>query len=164
MSETSREIKSLLESLLKRVEVGQLATDKHVEAQLAFNKQVSSDLSHLRKEVDLMQLDVDEVRQHHDQSKPTAPPSPCLQPQASTTPSPEQSFMHLANVGPPLIGMRPTTSLFGMAQPRTQHEAYHEEQWDTYMIKLPSTTFPSLTVEHLTCGLIGASPTSSCTA
>lgn len=40
MAESSTEIKILLESLLKRVESGQLTADKHVKAQLAFNEQL----------------------------------------------------------------------------------------------------------------------------
>ncbi|KAE8816684.1 hypothetical protein D1007_05699 [Hordeum vulgare] len=107
MSETSGEIKTLHELLLKRVEAGHLAADKHVEAQLTFNKKVSSDLTHLHKQVDLTQSDVDEVRQHHDQSKSTDPLSPRHHPQAYTAPPPEQPFVRLANAGPPLIEMRP---------------------------------------------------------
>ncbi|KAE8771145.1 pentatricopeptide repeat-containing protein [Hordeum vulgare] len=66
MAESSIEIKTLLKSLLKRVESVQLTVNKHVEAQLAFNEQVSSDLAHLRKQVDQTQTDVDEVRRHRD--------------------------------------------------------------------------------------------------
>ncbi|KAE8818292.1 hypothetical protein D1007_03922 [Hordeum vulgare] len=80
MSETSGEIKSLFESLLKRVETGQLTAHKHVEAQLTFNEQVSRDLVHPRKQVDLTHMDVDEVRCHRDQSKSTTPSSPHHQP------------------------------------------------------------------------------------
>ncbi|KAE8815003.1 pentatricopeptide repeat-containing protein [Hordeum vulgare] len=76
MAESSTEIKTLLESLLKRVGSGQLTADKHVEAQLAFNEQVSNDLVHLCKQVDFTHTDVDEVCRHRDQSRSTAPLSP----------------------------------------------------------------------------------------
>ena len=61
----------MLQSLLTRFDESKLAGDKHLEAQLAFNTQVSSDLAHLRKQLDLTQADVHEVRQHRD-----PPPSP----------------------------------------------------------------------------------------
>ncbi|KAI4974608.1 hypothetical protein ZWY2020_048215 [Hordeum vulgare] len=141
MSETLGEIKSLLESLLKRGEAGQLATDKHVEAQLAFNEQVSSDLAHLRKQVNLTQSHVDKVSQHRDQSKPIAPPPTRHQPHASTAAPPKHPFVCLANAGPPLIRMRPTASLFGAAHPCAQQEAYQEEQRDTYTVKPPKHDF-----------------------
>lgn len=77
MSETSGEIKALLESLLNCFEASQLTTDKHVEAQLAFNEQVSSDLTHLRRQMDLTQADVDEVQQQRtDHDKQQAAVSP----------------------------------------------------------------------------------------
>ncbi|KAE8796917.1 hypothetical protein D1007_28045 [Hordeum vulgare] len=112
MVETSRDIKSLLESLIKHVDVGQRTADKHVKAQLAFNEQVSSDLAHLRKQVDLTQSNVDEP------------------------------FVPLDNVGPPLIGTHPTASLSGAAQLCAQQEAYQEETRDTYMVKPPKHYVP----------------------
>ncbi|KAI4981497.1 hypothetical protein ZWY2020_021989 [Hordeum vulgare] len=141
MSETSVVIKSLLESLLKRVVVGQLTADKHVEAQLAFNEQVSSDLAHLRKQVDLTEADVDEVRHHREQAKSTAPPSPRHQPHSSAIPPPEQPFSRLANAWPPLNEMHPTASLFGVVQLRAQQEACQEEPRDTYTVKPPKNDF-----------------------
>ncbi|KAE8803889.1 hypothetical protein D1007_20148 [Hordeum vulgare] len=129
MAETTGDIKSLLVSLIQQVDTGQ----RTAEAQIAFNEQVSSDLAHLRKQVDLTQTDVDEVRHHRDQPKSTSQPSPRHQPPASAVvPPPEQPFARLANVGPPLIGTRPAASLFGAAQLRAQQDAYQEETWDTY--------------------------------
>lgn len=62
----------MLSSLLTRFDESKIAGDKQTEAQLAFNKQVTVDLAHLRRQVDLTQADVDEVRQQRD----TAPPPP----------------------------------------------------------------------------------------
>lgn len=161
MSETSGEIKSLLESLLTCFEASQIAADKHVEAQLAFNQQVSSDLTHLRKQVDLTRSDVDEVRQQRDQPRPTAPPSPRHQPrtlregdpQASFITPPEQphgseahaSYARLANMGQPLIETRPHAPLTGAtqaAQHHVLHQQHHEAPLDNYTVKPPKHDFP----------------------
>ncbi|KAI5010265.1 hypothetical protein ZWY2020_012402 [Hordeum vulgare] len=116
MAESTGDIKSLLESLIKQVDAGQRTVNRHIEAQLAFNEQVSSDLAHLCRQVDLTPTNVDEVHHQRDQQKSTAPPPPPHQPQASVTiPPPEQPFARLANIGPPLIGTRPATSLYGVA-------------------------------------------------
>ncbi|KAI5015635.1 hypothetical protein ZWY2020_057025 [Hordeum vulgare] len=130
MSESSGEIKSMLEALIKRVETGQLTADKHVEAQLAFNEQLAGGLTHLREHVNLTWAYIDDVCSHRDQSKSTTPPSP----QAATAPPPEQSFVRLANAGLPLIGMRLTAPLFGAAEQRIQQEAYQEEHRDAHTV------------------------------
>ncbi|KAI5009045.1 hypothetical protein ZWY2020_010093 [Hordeum vulgare] len=139
MAKNSTKIKTLLESMLKRIKMGQLTANKHVEAQLAFNEQVSSDLAHLHKQMDLRHTDVDEVRRHRDQSRSIAPPLLHHQPQIPPT---EQPFPCLANTGSPLIRTRPAASLFGAAQLHAQQEAYPEERRDTYTVKPPKHDFP----------------------
>ncbi|KAE8782222.1 hypothetical protein D1007_44445 [Hordeum vulgare] len=139
MAKNSTKIKTLLESMLKRIKMGQLTANKHVEAQLAFNEQVSSDLAHLHKQMDLRHTDVDEVRRHHDQSRSIAPPLLHHQPQIPPT---EQPFPCLANAGSPLIRTRPAASLFGAAQLQAQQEAYPEERRDTYTVKPHKHDFP----------------------
>ena len=52
----------MLSSLLTCFDESKLAGDKQAEAQIASNKQVCVDLAHLRRQVDLTQADVDEVR------------------------------------------------------------------------------------------------------
>ena len=71
MSESTEELKSMMQALMTHFDETKLAGDKHREAQIVFNTQVSSDLAHLRKQLDLTQADVDEVRQQRD-----PPPSP----------------------------------------------------------------------------------------
>ena len=63
MAESTGELKTMLQALLQRFEETMLAGDKQREAQIAFNTQVSADLAHIRKQLDLTQADVDEVRQ-----------------------------------------------------------------------------------------------------
>ena len=55
------EATSQLESLLMRFDESRHVEDRHLKAQLSFNKQVSSDLAHLRKQIDLTQADIDEA-------------------------------------------------------------------------------------------------------
>uniref|UniRef100_A0A453EG05 Retrotransposon gag domain-containing protein n=1 Tax=Aegilops tauschii subsp. strangulata TaxID=200361 RepID=A0A453EG05_AEGTS len=152
MSETSGEIKSLLESLLTRFEASQITAAKHVEAQLAFNEQVSSDLTHLRRQMDLTQADVDEVRQQR--------PDPDKQQAAAS--SHQHQFMprggapqvssrvqgpvaRLVNDGPPLIPQRPVVTITGAGQmpppasPRGLPQALHA---DDYYVKPPKHDFP----------------------
>ena len=62
MAESSEELKSMLSSLLTPLDESKLTGDKQAEAQIASNKQVCVDLANLRRQVDLTQADVDEVR------------------------------------------------------------------------------------------------------
>lgn len=47
MAENTGELKTLLESILDRTEETRIASDKQLEAQLAFNSQVNQELQHL---------------------------------------------------------------------------------------------------------------------
>lgn len=47
MAENTGELKTLLESILDRIEETRTASDKQLEAQLAFNSQVNQELQHL---------------------------------------------------------------------------------------------------------------------
>ena len=120
MAESTGELKTMLQALLQRFDETTLAGDKQHEAQIAFNTQVSADLAHIRKQLDLTQADVDEVRQQRESpSSPaaTAPHRPRDadhhdgDTQASTVtlmehargPLPQGPAMRLANNGPPLL-------------------------------------------------------------
>ncbi|KAI4968268.1 hypothetical protein ZWY2020_060005 [Hordeum vulgare] len=111
-------MKSLLESLLKRVDAVQLAADKHVQAQLAFNEQVSSDLTHLRKQVDLTQADV-----QIDSPAVSAPPAAGIHRSSirATIRAPDQRWASPHWDAPDCVTLRggaaarPTASLLGEA-------------------------------------------------
>lgn len=47
MAENTGELKTLLESILDGIEETRTASDKQLEAQLAFNSQVNQELQHL---------------------------------------------------------------------------------------------------------------------
>ena len=53
MSESTGELKTMLQALLRRFDETTLESDKQREAQIAFNTQVSADLAHIRKQLDL---------------------------------------------------------------------------------------------------------------
>ena len=62
MEEGNAHIAKMLDSLLTKLDEQTALHDKQLEAQIAFNTQVSQDLRSLAKQVDLTQADVDETR------------------------------------------------------------------------------------------------------
>lgn len=148
---------------MTRFEASQITADKHVEAQLAFNEQVSSDLTHLRRQMDLTQADVDEVRQQrtdHDKHQATASahqhqfmPRGGDPHASSATPLPEQArgsgvqgpVARLVNEGPPLIPHRPAVAITGAAQmppPASPRGLPQAPPTDDYHVKPPKHDFP----------------------
>lgn len=51
MAENTGELKTLLESILGGIEETKTASDKQLEAQLAFNSQINQELQHLLKQI-----------------------------------------------------------------------------------------------------------------
>ena len=62
MDDNTSTLKSLMESIISRLDEQKVDSDKRLEAQAAFNAQVSQDLRALSKQVDLTQADVDDRR------------------------------------------------------------------------------------------------------
>lgn len=76
MSKSTGELKTMLQALMTRFDETKLAGDKHREAQIAFDTQVSSGLAHLRKQLDLTEADIarcdSNANHHHHQPPPSA--------------------------------------------------------------------------------------------
>ncbi|XBJ01839.1 hypothetical protein VPH35_021384 [Triticum aestivum] len=161
MAESSNELKSLIQALMTRFDHSTRAGEKHLEAQLAFNTQVSSDLAHLRKQLDLTQADVDDVRLLRDPpASPTAgtrlrQPAPGAQdgePQGSSVTSLEQQHgplphappPRLSNGGPPLLPTRGVPMFPGTNQTAAHGPArgVHYDQGQEYAVKPPKHDFP----------------------
>lgn len=126
--EGNHHITSMLESLLAKFDDQKALQDKQLEAQNAFNAQISQDLSNLAKQIDLTQANVDAA---HEAVKGAAspsgsvttvvpPPPPSLQVQAPlqqqlppsphTPPDPQRpstNHARLTDMRPPLIPTPP---------------------------------------------------------
>lgn len=134
MSETTDKLQSLPESVIRCLDVNQKTTDERHHTQTAYNNQVSAELKHLSKQIDLTQADVDEARKATPTVDPAAtantgaaspsgvmatagssahtpppPPPPPIHP----TPLPlytdgaaQLPFARLVNHGPPLLTAR----------------------------------------------------------
>ncbi|XP_073357741.1 uncharacterized mitochondrial protein AtMg00860-like [Aegilops tauschii subsp. strangulata] len=61
MTESTGELKTMLQALLKRFDETTLAGDKQREAHIAFNTQVFADLAHIRKQLDLTPTNATEL-------------------------------------------------------------------------------------------------------
>ena len=75
MAESTGELKTMLQALMTRFDETKLAGDKHREAQIAFDTQVSSGLAHLRKQLDLTEADIarcDSNATHHHRRPPAS--------------------------------------------------------------------------------------------
>ncbi|XP_020184893.1 uncharacterized protein [Aegilops tauschii subsp. strangulata] len=162
MTESTGELKTMLQALLKRFDETTLASDKQREAQIAFNTQVSADLAHIRKQLDLTQADIDEVRQQQRELSPSPPAAERRRPntadhhdgdtQASLVTllehargsRPQGPVVRLANNGPPLLPTRHTMPYGGEGQTaafmagRDAHTGQREE----YTFKPPKHDFP----------------------
>ncbi|XBH82334.1 hypothetical protein VPH35_071018 [Triticum aestivum] len=156
MAESSEELKSMLSSLLTRFDESKLAGDKQAEAQIAFNKQVSVDLALLRRQVDLTQADVDEVRQQ----RQTAPPPPATSPRGHPpcTPrggpltgsfaapvDPHAPQHRLVNNGPPLLQLRHGGDRVDGPHPGDPAPGHHDMEMprqEEYFAKPPKHDFP----------------------
>ena len=62
MTETTDKMQGLLKTILRRLDDSQRTADERHQAQVAYNDQVSTELKHLAKQIDLTQADVDEAR------------------------------------------------------------------------------------------------------
>ena len=62
MDDSTTSLKAMMEMILAHLDEQKVDSDKRLEAQIAFNTQVSQDLRSLAKQVDLTQADVDETR------------------------------------------------------------------------------------------------------
>ncbi|XBI12028.1 hypothetical protein VPH35_138958 [Triticum aestivum] len=162
MSESTGELKTMLQALLKRFDETPLASDKQREAQIAFNTQVSTDLTHIRKQLDLTQADIDEVRQQQRELPPSPPAAECHRPntadhhdgdtQASAVTSlehdrgsrPQGPAVRLANNGPPLLPTRHALSYAGVGQTNAfmAGRDAHTGQREEYTVKPSKHDFP----------------------
>ena len=53
MTETMDKLQTLLESVIRRLDANQKMADERRQAQVAYNDQVSNELKHLAKQIDL---------------------------------------------------------------------------------------------------------------
>lgn len=152
----------MLQALLKRFDETTLASDKQREAQIAFNTQVSADLAHIRKQLDLTQADIDEVRQQQRELPPSPPAAERHCPntadhhdddtQASAVTSlehdrgarPQGPAVRLANNGPPLLPTRHALSYAGVGQTNAlvAGRDAHTGQREECTVKPPKHDFP----------------------
>lgn len=121
MDDNTNSLKSMLETILSRLDEQKLDNDKRLEAQVAFNAQVSQDLRNLAKQVDLTQANIDKTRKALEQSPSpqgsgfatvyNPPPPPPLRPapqQHGLPPSPR-----LTDQRPPLLAQPATVQPLG---------------------------------------------------
>ena len=137
MTETTDKMQGLLETILRRLDDHQKTADERHHAQVAYNDQVSNELKHLAKQIDLTQADVDEARKSPPPVDPAAtshleasgsdasttsapfPPAPPPPPTMPRPPPPtplytegaaQLPFARLVNHGPPLLTARSPSS------------------------------------------------------
>lgn len=157
MDDNTSTLKSLMESILKRLDEQKLDSDKLLEAQVAFNTQVSQDLRSLSKQIDLTQADVDEARKSMERSPSPHGSGTVFNPPPPLRPAPAPHHQgplpspRLADERPPLL-VQPAAPApavtqmhtVGMAPPLQQlpdcsHHPLHAG--DNY-IKPPKHDFP----------------------
>lgn len=156
MSETTKQLKSLLETVIRRLDASQTTADERFQAQLAYNEQVSHELKNLAKQIDLTKAYVDEARKSpppvdpvvgvhagasspsgvttttgssNHQQLPPAPSGPARPPTLYTDSAVQLPFARLVNHGPPLLPTRSPT------------HGYHDSGGD-YYTKPPKHDFP----------------------
>ena len=130
MTETTDKMQGLVETILRRLDDHQKTADERHHAQVAYNDQVSNELKHLAKQIDLTQADVDEARKSPPPVDPAAtghlgasgsgasttsgpfhpapPPPPTMTrppppPPLYTEGAAQLPFARLVNHGPPLL-------------------------------------------------------------
>ncbi|XBI36502.1 hypothetical protein VPH35_122003 [Triticum aestivum] len=128
MSETTDKLQNLLESVIRRLDANQKTADERHQAQLSYKNQVSDELKHLAKQIDLTQADVDEARKtppapdpvtthgagtsspsataDSSARAPPPPPPPPIRPSPThlyTDGAAQLPFARLVNHGPPLL-------------------------------------------------------------
>lgn len=161
MDDNTNSLKSLMETILSRLDEQKLDNDKRLEAQVAFNTQVSQDLRTLSKQVNLIQADIDETRKALERSPSPQgsgsatvinPPPPPLPLRPAPVPQLQQQgpppSSRLTDQRPPLLATAPP---FGLPiQPAPLHTPYHQtaesphhqhQPSDNY-IKPPKHDFP----------------------
>ena len=139
MDDNTTSLKAMIETILTRLDEQKVDSDKRLEAQIAFNTQVSQDLRSLAKQVDLTQADVDETRKAlerspspqdsgsptviHPQQPPPRPQAPAPPQQHGPPPSPR-----LLDQRPPLLATAPQTGVHFQHQPYSPtNEAHHHQ-------------------------------------
>lgn len=145
MENNTNSLKSILDSLISRLDEQKIASDKQLEAQIAFNTQVSQELRIITKQLDLTQADVDDARKSLERSPspqesatvihPQPPPPlrpPAAQHQLGMPPSPR------LGAGPPLLQQLGATAATPTAQLHQPQQFNHGD----YFVKLPKHDFP----------------------
>ena len=84
MTETTDKMQGLLETIPRRLDDHQKTADERHHAQVAYNDQVSNELKHLAKQIDLTQADVDEARKAAPSLDPAATASAGASPSGVT--------------------------------------------------------------------------------
>ncbi|XBH95737.1 hypothetical protein VPH35_086252 [Triticum aestivum] len=159
MDDNTNTLKSLLKSIVTRLDEQKLDSDKRLEAQVAFNTQVSQDVRNLSKRIDLTQADVDEARKSMECSPSprgsgavfNPPPPPPLRPAPAPHHQGPPLSPRLADERPPLLVQSPapapavTQAHMGVMAPHPQQQPdfnHHPRQaCDTY-IKPSKHDFP----------------------
>lgn len=119
VEDSAAQTQSMLEKILKRLDDQAVLSEKRHKDQSTFNAQVSLELQNVRKQLDLTQADVDEARRVTTPLQPpTVAPTAALQAtlggMSSSAPA-----VRLANEGPPLIPVVPTSGVqFSPVPPR----------------------------------------------
>nr|XP_051225897.1 uncharacterized protein LOC127343754 [Lolium perenne] len=141
------EMKVMLEQIMRRLDDGVEVSNKRHDEQIAFNAQVARDLQACRKQIDLTQADVDEVRQAAaTMTSPTAARSQVGDQHAAAAAFVASGmgvpgYPRLANDGAPLIPAAPDVQLHHPQPARQIRVPAQFEDRDTF-VKPPKHDFP----------------------
>ncbi|XP_071683315.1 uncharacterized protein [Lolium perenne] len=145
------EMKVMLEQIMRRLDDGVEVSNKRHDEQIAFNAQVARDLQACRKQIDLTQADVDEVRQGAaTMTSQTAARSQLGDQRAAAAAFVASGmgvpgYPRLANDGAPLIPNAPELQRPHPPPVRPNHQTNHHDDREQF-VKPPKHDFPRFDV------------------